>query len=72
MSSRTPGAAAAKAEKKKKKELYSQLPSQYTLCPFAVETIALDTFREEDRELVRELGGRLRATTGTGDLRETS
>jgi hypothetical protein len=63
--SHTAGAAAAKAEKKKK-DLYSNLPNQYIFCPFAVET--LGTFGEEALQLVSELGGRLRSTTG--DARE--
>jgi hypothetical protein len=63
--SRIAGAAAAKAEKKKK-DLYSNLPNQYIFCPFAVET--LGTFGDEALQLVSELGGRLRNTTG--DARE--
>jgi hypothetical protein len=63
--SRIAGAAAAKAEKKKK-DLYSNLPNQYLFCPFAVET--LGTFGEEALQLVNELGGRLR--NATGDARE--
>jgi hypothetical protein len=59
--SRFAGAAAAKAEQKKK-DLYSNLPNQYLFCPFAVET--LGTFGEEALELVSELGRRLRNTTG--------
>jgi hypothetical protein len=65
--SRTPGAAAGKSETKKR-DLYSELPSQYLFCPFAVET--LGTFGEEALKLTRELGQRLRNTTG--DSRETS
>jgi hypothetical protein len=42
--SRTPGAAAGKSETKKR-DLYSELPSQYLFCAFAVET--LGTFGEE-------------------------
>jgi hypothetical protein len=67
LTSLSSGAAAAKAEKKKK-DLYAELPKQYLFCPFAVET--LGSFGEEALQLVRELGGRLRATTG--DSRETS
>ncbi len=63
--SRITGAAAVKAEKKKK-GLYSNLPKQYIFCPFAVETRG--TFGEEALQLVSELGGRLRSTTG--DARE--
>jgi hypothetical protein len=59
--SRTAGAAAEISEKKKK-DLYSNLPSQYLFCPFAVET--LGSFGEEALQLVRELGGLLRSTTG--------
>jgi hypothetical protein len=65
--SRTPGAAAAKSENKKR-DLYSELPSQYTFCPFAVET--LGTFGEEALKLTHDLGRRLRIFTG--DSRETS
>jgi hypothetical protein len=46
--------------------LYSNLPNQYIFCPFAVET--LGTFGDEALQLVSELGGRLRNTTG--DARE--
>jgi hypothetical protein len=56
---------AGKAEKKKK-DLYFNLPSQYLFCPFAVDT--LGSFGEEVLQLVSELGGRLRSTTG--DARE--
>jgi hypothetical protein len=63
----TAGAAAAKAEKKKR-DLYSQLPNQYLFCPFAVET--LGTFGEEALQLVHELGGHIRAFSG--DARETT
>jgi hypothetical protein len=55
-SSQTPGAAAVKAEKKKTRD--SQLP-QYLFCPFAAET--LGTFGEGALQLVRELGGQIRA-----------
>ncbi len=47
--SRTPGAAAAKSENKKR-DVYSELPFQYTFCPFAVET--LGTFGEEALKLI--------------------
>ncbi len=46
----------------------SQLPSQYTLCPFAVET--LGSCGDEALQRVRELGGRLRAASG--DAQETT
>jgi hypothetical protein len=65
LTSRTAGAAAAKAENKKR-ALYSQLPTQYTLCPFAVET--LGSFGDDAMQLVRELGARLRQSSG--DARE--
>ncbi len=42
--------------------MYSNLPNQYIFSPFAVET--LRTFGEEALQLVSELGGRLRSTTG--------
>jgi hypothetical protein len=41
----TAGAAAAKAEKKKR-DLYSQLPNQYLFCPFAVETLMAPSERK--------------------------
>ncbi len=59
--SRFAGAAAAKAEQKKK-GLYSNLPNYYLFCPFALDT--LGTFGEEALQLLIELGGRLRNTTG--------
>jgi hypothetical protein len=61
--SRIAGAAAEKGEKKKK-DLYSNLPSQYIFCPFAIET--LGTFGEEILQLVNEIGGRLRNTIQLG------
>jgi hypothetical protein len=61
------GAAAARAEKKKT-DLYAQLPSQYQFVPFAVET--LGPIGEAAQKFIRELGGRLRATTG--EPRETT
>jgi hypothetical protein len=42
------------------------LPTQYTLCPFAVET--LGSFGDDALQLVRELGARLRQSSG--DARE--
>jgi hypothetical protein len=60
-----PGLGLPKAEKKRK-DLYSNLPSQCLFCPFAVET--LGSFGEEALQLVKELKGRLRSTTG--DARE--
>jgi hypothetical protein len=62
---KNPGAAAARAEKKKT-DLYAQIPSQYQFVPF--ET--LGPVREASHKLIRELGGRLRATTG--EPRETT
>ncbi len=56
LTSRSPGAAAAKAEKKKR-DLYSQLPS-------------LGSFGDDALQLVRQLGGRLRAESG--DARKTT
>ena len=64
---RSPGAAAAKAEKKKH-STYSELPAQYLFCAFAVET--LGSFGVEAQKLVRELGFRLRSITG--ETRSTS
>ncbi len=46
--------------------MYSNLPSQYLFCHFAVET--LGNFGKEALQLVSELEGRLRSTTG--DARE--
>jgi hypothetical protein len=60
LTSRT-GAAAAKAEKKKR-DLYSQLPNQYTLRPFVVET--LGSFGYDVLQLLRQVGRRLRAESG--------
>jgi hypothetical protein len=65
--SRSPGAAAERSERRKR-DVYSELPSQYSFCPFAVETMG--TFGEEALKLVRDLGARLRASSG--DSRETS
>jgi hypothetical protein len=60
LTSRT-GAAAAKAENKKR-DLYSQLPNQYTLRPFVVET--LGSLGYDVLQLLRQVGGRLRAESG--------
>ncbi len=51
--SRSPGAAAERSEIRKR-DLYSELPSQYMPCSFAVETMG--TFGEEALKLVRDLG----------------
>ncbi len=67
ITARTAGAAAAKAEKKKR-DLYALLPNQYQFVPFAVETIG--PFGDAAFKLVRELGGRLREATG--EPRETA
>ena len=65
--SHTPGAAAAKAEKRKY-EVYSDMPKHYIFCPFAVET--LGPLGEDALKLVRELGRRIHAESG--DSRSTS
>ncbi len=65
--SRNAGAAAAKAETRKR-DLYAELPSQYQFVPFAVET--LGSFGDDALKLVHDLGGRLRSVSGDG--RETS
>jgi len=65
--SRRPGAAAAKAEAKKF-ATYNAIPSQYTFCPFAVET--LGPFGDYSLKLIKDLGSRLQASSG--DRRSTS
>lgn len=55
------GAAASKAEKKKR-TTYKDLPEQYRFCPFAVETTGV--FGKEASDLVKDLGRRLFSTTG--------
>jgi hypothetical protein len=67
ITARTVGAAAAKADKKKR-DLYALVPHQYQFLPFAVETIG--PFGDDALKFVRQLGGRLRSATG--EPRETA
>jgi hypothetical protein len=65
--SRSAGAAALQAEKKKFRKYQGAL-SQYLFVPFAVET--LGPFGEEAQDLVKELGRRI--YDNTGEIRSKS
>ena len=67
LTSQLAGAAAASAEQKKHRK-YAGVSNLYTFCPVAVET--LGPMGQEAHQLIKELGGRLRAETG--ELRSTS
>jgi hypothetical protein len=60
-SSQKSGAAAAAAESRKRTK-YADTPSQFTFCPFAVETFG--PFGDDAMNLVKELGRRLQSTSG--------
>jgi hypothetical protein len=67
ITARKAGAAAAKAEKKKR-DLYALLPHQYQFLPFVVETIG--PFGDDALKFVHRPGDRLRSATG--EPRETA